>query len=624
MIAAARRRLRHYEAGWVALVILVALFVSLPALELRLLADDLFQRGYVDGLFGPKSPWSLYLFALDDPEATAAHTARGSLPWWTEPHFRFAHLRPLSSILVWIDHAVLPRDSAWGHVHSMLWMVAFLLAAAHALPRVVGRRLAWLILPAIALGEPMAWMVGWQANRCAIVSGTFGLLALALHVRRRRAWRPLPAQRRRDAAIEGVWWLLAFAAGEYALCLVAFAATWELAVARESYRTRLVAMVPAATAGLAFAITYLAIGCGVYGATTYVDPLSDSATFVAELAGRVARTAGETFLVVPGEIERFYPRFAWSGVPQRIFSGVEADVPARTLRHAWLSGAATAVVCTAAWWACRARLSTRERRGTATLVWGAMLALIPLAAIPPATRALAIPSLGGGALFAAVALACWRAWRSPRAGELPRRIALTLFAPLLALQHVGYDAVLMRRQLDELVEIQAIEHEFFFSEAVSAVDLGGRHVVVVAVPDLVTGIYGLAMTTTVDRPRPSTWHALAIGPRPHLLRTLDAHTIELSSVGAPMHAEYQETLFRAPRDALHEGDKVDVGIFRASVRKEKPGEGPISVVFRFDRRLDDPQLVFLEAGPNGLAPLTLPAKGRTHAIKPPWFPRGPR
>lgn len=618
MIADARRRVRAIERGWLVLVCVVAVWVSWPALQLGLLADDLFQVGYVDGLFGPKSPWSLYLFALDDPEATAAHAARGSLPWWTEPHFRFAHLRPLSSILVWFDHAVLPRGSPWPHVHSMLWMIAFVVAAARALPRVIGRPLALLVLPAIALGEPMAWMVGWIANRCAIVSATFGLLALAVHIRRRRAWRPSS----RTLAIETLLWALAFAAGEYALCIVAFVGCWELAVPKDRLRTKAVALAPAAIAALCFAITYLAIGCGVYGATTYVDPISDPGTFVAELASRVARTAGEALLVIPGEIERMWPRFDWTGLPPIIFRGVEADVPGRSLRHAWVSGIVTAVVCTLAWWACRTQLRSRERKGTGVLIAGALLALVPLAAIPPATRALAIPSIGGGALFAAVVLACVRAWRGR--SELSRRIVLAGLAPIFAWQHVVGDAIHMRKQLDELIVIEGIHLAFFDNDAVHQIDLGGRNVVVVAVPDLVTGIYGLAMTSTLDRPVPASWHALAIGPRPHLLRKLDEHTLELSSVGAAMHAEYQETLFRAPRDALHEGDRVDVGIFRATVRKEKPGEGPVSVVFRFDRRLDDPQLVFLEAGPDGLVPLVLPAKGQTRAIKPPWFPRGPR
>ncbi|MBC8073578.1 MAG: hypothetical protein IAG13_34975, partial [Deltaproteobacteria bacterium] len=395
MIARLRRRVRTASWLWLALVTIAALVVSAPALQLGLLADDFFQLGYAEGLFGPKSPWSLYLFALDDPAATAAHTARGSLPWWTEPHFRFAHLRPLSSVLVWFDHRVLPRGSMWPHVHSLLWMVAFLAIALHALVTVLGRKLAWIALPAIALGEPMAWMVGWLANRCAIVSACFGLLALALHVRRRRAWRSSS----RAAVLEGVLWLLAFAAGEYALCVLAFVLSWELAVPRDRLRVRALALAPALVAALAFAITYLAIGCGVYGATTYVDPLSDPAAFVGELASRVTRTAGEVLLVVPGEIERLWPRFAWSGIPQRVFLGVESDVPGRALRHAWLSGVVTTLVCTLAWWAARPHLRRFERRGVAVLVWGGLLGLFPLAAIPPATRALLIPGIGGAALL---------------------------------------------------------------------------------------------------------------------------------------------------------------------------------------------------------------------------------
>jgi hypothetical protein len=107
------------------------------------------------------------------------------------------------------------------------------------------------------------------------------------------------------------------------------------------------------------------------------------------------------------------------------------------------------------------------------------------------------------------------------------------------------------------------------------------------------------------------------------VRTLDPRSIELSSVGSAMHVQLQEILFRSPRDALHPGDRIDIGLFTVTVLTERP-EGPAALKFRFDRPLDDPSLVFLHAGPEGLVPIELPPVGGTQAVQPPRVPAGPR
>jgi hypothetical protein len=618
MIARARRRVRRLQwlVGFGTVAIAIA--VLLPAVRVGLLADDLFQLAYVDGLYGPKSPLGLYSFALEDADATAAHVARGSLPWWTVPEFRFAHLRPLASVLVWFDLRVLPRGTLWPYVHSMLWLVLLLAAVAHALITIVGRRVALFALPAFAIDEPLAWTVGWLANRCAMVSAVFGLFALVVHVRRRRA----RSGDRRTFALELALWALAFAAGEYATGVLAIVVTWELLAAKDGLRARLVALVPVATATLGFVVAYLVLGCGVYGATTYVDPLLDPGMFVHELAHRIARTAGEVLLGVPSETERLPARYGWT-VIEPLFRGLDRDAIGWALRHAWLVGTMTALVCAGLWRLARMHLRAGERVGSAVLVWGGLAALVPIAAIPPATRSLLVPSLAGAVLFAAVASATLRAWRCRR-DPLARRVGLLAASMVLGWQHVVGDAVYEREQLAVIAQAQDAHRSLFDNAQLRGLDLRGRHVVVLAAPDLVATIYGQPMMRLLERPMPATWHALSMGVRPHLVRTLDARTIELSSVGSAMHIELQEILFRAPSDALRTGERVDVGLFAATVLTERAGLGPVAVQFRFDRPLDDPSLVFLQVGPDGLVPFVLPPLGRTRVVQPPRIPSGPR
>ena len=602
-----------------ALVTFGAVILYAPALRFGPLADDLFQLAYVDGLFGPKSPFGLYFFALDDPAATAIHTAKGSLPWWTVPHFRFAHLRPLSSLFVYVDAKYLPRDSIWPHVHSFAWMAAMLYGAWRVLAGSVGRRIAVVALVAVAIDEPLAWTASWLANRCALISAVFGYAALLVHAR----WR-LRGRAGRLVAIELLLWVAAFAAGEYAISVLALSLVWELLYTRDGWRARIVAMLPAGVIAVAFAIAYVAIGCGVYGATTYVDPLTDTGTFVYELANRLLRMASEVFIGLPGETERLWLRYGWTGIPPAVFRGIEFDPPARSWRHAWLAGIVTVLVVTFLWRACRSYLTPRERRGVAWLVWGSLLGLLPLAAIPPATRAIGIPSLGGATFFAAVVVALCRMWQRRRPGHLLRRLGTSLLVVPLAWEHVVGDALFVRMQLAALADVREAHREFFDSPDVHAIDLRGRHVMVLTTPDLVTGIYGLATMDMLGRPLPESWHALAMDIRRHLVRTLDDHTIELSAIGPFIHVDFQEALFRNPKDALAEGEVIDVGVFRATVLRAPENEGPQAVSFRFRERLDSDELVFLEATKQGLRRFELPPVGQARVIQPPQIPRGPR
>lgn len=614
-----KARLRRAQQLWFAAIAIAAIIFYFPAVFLGPLADDLFQLAYVDGHFGPKSPLGLYFFALEDPENTAALAHKGALPWWTVPHFRFAHFRPLSSLLVWFDFAVLPRDSPWPHVHSLLWMVLLLAATSRMLIDVVGRRLALLALLAFAVDEPLSWTVGWLANRCAVLSATFGLLAVSIHIRRRRRPTPHP----KAALLELAAWCVAFAAGEYAISLLPVVAAWEVGLARGPWRRRLLSLWPAVTVAVAFAVAYVVIGCGVYGATTYVDPLSDPAMFFGELGNRVTRMAGEVFVGISGESERLWLRYGWTSVPPWLFDGVEFDPPRRSVRHAWLAAALTLVVIGGAWWAARRYTSARERRAVAVLAWGSVVGLIPLAAIPPATRALLVPSIAGAAVFALFVLATIRAWRR-LAGPMFRRVVLTALVGVLAYEHLVSDAAFARMQLGALAEVRDAHRDFFDSPEVHRRDLTGMHVFVLAAPDLVTGIYGYATMDMVRRPMPESWHALVMDTRRHLVRRIDARTIELSAIGPALHLDYQEALFRAPRDALQPGDKVDVGVFWAKVLRSTDDEGPQAILFKFDAPLEDPSYLFLDATPRGLEPFALPPIGETRVVNPPQIPRGLR
>ncbi|MBL4687707.1 MAG: hypothetical protein JKY37_24135, partial [Nannocystaceae bacterium] len=209
--SAAVRPWTRGAVAWVGVVMVLAVVVYWPALQVRYFADDYIQIAKLEGLLGPHHPAGLYSFFADNPAEILAHRARGSLPWWTVDDFRFVHVRPLASLLLELDHAIAPRAAWLHHLHSMGWLLAMLGTLALVLRRSTTPAIAAGALLIFALDETLAWTVAWVANRCAMITATFVFGALAVHMKRRD--NPSP----RWWWAELVCWLVALSAGEYAV-----------------------------------------------------------------------------------------------------------------------------------------------------------------------------------------------------------------------------------------------------------------------------------------------------------------------------------------------------------------------------------------------------------------------
>lgn len=594
--------------AWV-LIAVVSLGLFGPALDVGFLADDLFQISMLEGGFGSHSPLDLYAYARPESDMIAARIRSGSLPWWTVESFRFAMFRPLSSALVAIDHTVF-EDNAWAHhVHSLGWFFAALFAAYRLLSRVLDPWWATLAVGLWAVDETMVWMIGWLANRCALVCAVFGLMALTIHHRAR-------TRRSRLSLWELGAWVLAFAGGEYALGAVAYLVAYELVVPTDGWKRRMWASSPAALVVALYSVGYVLGDYGVYGANTYIDPIRDPGPFLEALPHRLPRMLGEVWLNFAGEGERFWYRYqdlaAW------VMPKDGSDLSVQAWRHARFSLVVAVASVGLVGWSCWPSFQEHERRFVRWAALGSLLSMVPLAAVTPATRSLLFPNLGAAVVVAGFSLATLRAWRSGGGSGL-RKGVLTLGTLGFLWLHAAREARYCVEQVDALLEVRVRYRSLYQNPSFVALDLTGKHVVVIATPGLVTGIHGRSMLELFGRGQPETWHVLAMSQRPYLVRRSSPHAIELSSVGGPMHRSPQASLFRAKEDALRPGDTVDAGIFRATVLHERPGVGPDAVRFDFDLPLNDPRLLFLEVGPEGLRPFEIPG-GRPVAIRPPQLP----
>jgi hypothetical protein len=611
---------------WAAFVVVVAIGLYWPAVEVGFLADDVYQIALFDGVAGHRGALGLYSLYPAGAEGVEEHVRRGSLPWWTVAEFRFVQVRPLSSLLLWVDHAVWPKDAVVHHWHSLGWLVAALLAAYGLLRRATTPVIAGVGLLVYAVDETFGWTTAWLANRCAMVAAVFAFAALAVHLRRSMGGGEGAgegAEGRRAAWLEGGLWGLAFAAGEYALCGVAYVIAYALVGRRDAWRVRARALVPAGVVFGGFAIASVMLHAGVHGATSYVDPVGHPLEFAIACLDRVPRMLGEIWLCLPAESDRLWFRYEGTIVTRAMmaFSGV--DGPEGVVRaHAGFVLLVLGVGGGVTWWLARRWLTEEERRAVRWMALGSLGALVPLAAILPSTRALALAALGPAVFVGSVGVAAGRAVqaRGPGMAAWVRTGVLAGIAAGLFVQHVIVDAGWARAQIAGIASTGRSYQRFVAGPGMDGVEIEGKHVVVIGSPGLVTGLHSLWITHLFGRPMPATWHVLQIGERRLLVRRVDARTLEVSTVGGVMHDQPQETLFRPLSEALHAGDEIDAGRFRATVVGERKEGGVVAVRFVFDRPLEDSELAFLVGGPEGLGRFELPAIGKAVVVGAPVLP----
>ena len=175
--------------------ILLALLLVSPSLGVGPLGDDYMHMARVDPrLHAPGfayAPLDLFTFMSGDPSQRAVLLEEGVFGWWMAHDFRMSFWRPLSSLTHVLDHVLWPRSPVLAHAHSMLWFAALLAVLAALYRRFHAPWIAHLALALYAVDDAHGWVVGWTANRNALVAATLAFAALVAHDRARRdGWRP--------------------------------------------------------------------------------------------------------------------------------------------------------------------------------------------------------------------------------------------------------------------------------------------------------------------------------------------------------------------------------------------------------------------------------------------------
>lgn len=554
--------------GALGFLVIAAIAVALhwPALQSGLAADDYLQRAMLDDEYPVKrGAWDLYSFLRKPGELPILMDA-GIAPWWSHPQLRLSMLRPVSSTLLWLDHSVLGLNPYQQHVHSLLWLVAFVLAFHLFARRILTTGPALIATMVMAFDSTAVAPVAWICNRTSLVSAAFGCLALWAYIRYREdGWR-------RGALWAGVGFTLAVCAGEYALCFVPFVLAFELLVAKDAWRVRVRSLLLSIVPALLYLVWHKAMNYGADGSMAYVAPFDSPIEFAWGLLARVPALIASEFLVLPAE---------------QVYLSVLARSPQMISTLVLLGLIGILFVGTMR----RAEPTLRRHLGMCAL--GMFLALIPLASTVPSVRLLLVPSVGGSVMIAAI---IWDTFSRLGASETRRRVgtwARVLVTLPLALQHMAFSASythqssvgwrdvvagIRKKHIEaEIDDSQVKDKEFFLLNAAG---------------DIATLIYPPWVRHARGSPLPRRWFVMSIAIRPmHAVRVSD-DTLELEVPGGSMFEDPTSQLFRSPSLPFHPGDKTNVPGLEIGV-VDVSGWAPSRVRYRFDSSLDDPKRVFL-------------------------------
>jgi hypothetical protein len=625
---------------WLAFLLVVGLlagFARRDALEVGLLADDYMQHAMLTGSYPGEGyvPFDLYAFlrsgSHEGAQLQARHIEHGTAPWWSviegDPDaaggtIRFAVLRPLSSALLTIDHELWPLDRPGAlrarHLHSLLWFVLAIVAAGLVFGQLFERRIAILAIVLFACDAGLVVPLAWLANRCVLISASFGLLGIWAHLR----WRSgaLDVGRSRMIALECMCMSLAMAAGEYGLLAACYVLAWELVgVESGSVGTRFRALLPALVPVVIYVTLHLALGYGTFG-EAYADLLGAPSKWLPLAGERAAKLAtSAVWAVSPTTGDVFDTSMWWLKK-----GGLRSDT-----QHLWLCaillplmGVLVAVV--------RLGLSMSERRALRAVVLGAVLGLVPITTAPPQERLLVLTQLGACALIAVVTIASVRVLL----GRLPdsasaswlRRLLPVPFMLILLLRHGVDDLRLGARMVEAIHVTQSPSLAAFARGDLASMDpeaLRGRDVVVLNAVDLPTGLHGGFILEAHGWPVPRSWRTLAMGPFALSVTRLAPDTLELWAVhGAWLGTTYEHN-FRRADQPLYAGDVRERGGLRVEIVEDLDGH-PTRLRVQFPVSVDDPRYLFLISTKQGLRRWQPPKLGRPGIVPLPALPQAAR
>ena len=574
-------------APWI--VIALGLLLAAPALTADFTADDHLHRVLEradPGVTGLSSrPLDLFVFATGSPVDNAALRDGGLFPWWVDPQLKLAFARPLSSATHAVDHALWPDDPTPQLLHNLVWHALALLAIWGCFRRFLPVRwIAVLALALYAFDDARGPVVGWIANRNALVALALSLPVLLVHDRwRREGWMP-------GRILAPLLFIVALGAGESSIAILAYIAAHALFLDAGPWRARLLALAPYLVIVVAWRVVYAHLGYGVVGSGVYLDPGSDPVAFLGAAATRIPFLLQGQLALPWSDLASFYP---------------VAGIVVPMLAIALVMLGAIGLACV--------RLVRRDATAR-FFALGMVLSAVPVASTFPADRLLSFIGLGGAGLVAQLLAAAFRD-RDLLGDRRLRRGFGVLVAISMVLVHLVLSPPLLVLRSRSMVAVGKVIDRADATLPHGAAIADKTFLIMTTPSDALAG-YITVMRRSHDEPAPAHLYWLTTATSATTIERVDARTLRVTPVNGLLRHDIDQ-MMRSPRTRpFHVGERVALTQLAMEIEAITPDGRPAQFLVHFAVPLDDPSIVWLTWRGTGYAPYTPPAIGTTDTLPP--------
>lgn len=558
----------------------------LAALVVVLLGSVLFQGLQVDDLwhrafflhdthfgYGARAWWQMFAFFDGTPGPMQRFRDVGIVAWWADDKASVSFLRPLSCLTHLLDYTLWPDLPGLMHAHSLAWYVALVVVAALLFRRLLPPPVAALAGLLYAIDHNHGGVVGWIANRNAVVAAVFGLAAVFFHDRAARG-------EARARWLSAGCLALALAGGESAVGAGGYLLAHALTLDARPWRARLRDLAPHAAVAAGWFVAYKLGGYGATGSGIYIDPG-----------------------VAPLRVLRHVPEFATLLVAAEWGSlGPELELVLSPAACAALL-AVGALTVVASLVALSPRL--RARPSTRFLLLGAALALLPCCATMPATRLLLLPGFGLIGVVAEAVVDFAATEGRPRGA---RGLATAWFAGWVGGGHLVLAPLLLGPMAWQVVLLQAVLTRFAESFPPDDAALSTQRLVVVGVPDTAFQGYISMMRQYRGWTVPRTSLGLTMGTHPSEIRRVDEASVEVTAPGG-FYQWGTDFLERDPDVPLPVGTRFTLSDMTIEVTHATPAGVPDGARFTFMGSAADARYRWVQWEDGRYVPFPLPAVG---------------
>jgi hypothetical protein len=531
-------------APWI--VILVGLALAAPAITAPFAVDDHYHRVVEradPGIPGLHSrPFDVFVFVDGDPHDAALLRDEGMYSWWTDPQLKLSFFRPLTSLTHALDHALWPDSPAAQLAHNLVWLALALVTVWIFYRRFLAVRwIAVLALALYAFDDARGPVVGWIANRNALIALALALPVVVAHDR----WR-------RDGWQAGRWlgpaaFALSLGAGESALAIVAYLGAHALWLDNGSWRDRILALAPYAIITVAWRVLYVKLGYGVAGSGIYLDPGAHPAAFLGAAVTRIPFLLAAQLAGLWSDGASIYPVLGITAVMLAIAVALVAAV---------------GLAC--------ARLLRRDATAR-FFATGMVLAAVPIASTFPADRLLSFVGIGGMGLVAQLIAAALRDRAQLGDGRIRRALCIAVALCMVIINLVLAPPFLVLRSRS-MVAVQRM-----IDRADAGIPDTGN-VIIAAVPNEAFTSYIPIMRASQNRPRPAHLYWLATAVTPVTLERLDERTLRVTPDGGYLRYEVDRMLRARPFAA---GDRIPLTGLEIEIERVTPDGRPASILAHF-------------------------------------------